>query len=169
MAALTAVGAQLTIPLPYVPLTLQPVFVCLSGLWLGPALGAVSQLVYLATGLMGVPVFAGGGGPQSVLAPTFGYLLAFPPAALAAGCVGRRPSYLRALLAVLAAYGVIYVLGVAGLYANLRYVAGQQISLAGACRLGLAPLPKDLLLGPLVAYLAHQVRRRAGLRRCCGT
>ncbi|MEW6750148.1 MAG: biotin transporter BioY [Candidatus Latescibacterota bacterium] len=165
MAALTAVGAMVRVPLPYVPLTLQPAFVCLSGLWLGPLLGAASQGVYLAAGLLGAPVFARGGGPQYVLEPTFGYLLAYPAAALVAGWIGRRPSFRWTVMAVLAAYGAIYVLGIAVLYANLRYVVGQPITPAGAARLGLAPLPKDLLLGPAVAYLAHLVRRRLPIAR----
>ena len=62
LAALTAVGAHLRIPLPYVPITLQAAFACLAGLLLGPWRGGASQLVYVTAGLVGFPVFARGGG-----------------------------------------------------------------------------------------------------------
>ncbi|MCG8608351.1 biotin transporter BioY, partial [bacterium] len=84
-AALTAAGAFIKIPLPYVPLTLQPLFVIMAGSVLGAKFGAQSQLIYLAVGLSGVPVFANGGGPAYILQPTFGYLLAYPVAAYTVG------------------------------------------------------------------------------------
>ena len=61
MAALTAVGAQISIPLPFtlVPFTLQVLMVVLAGLLLGARYGALSQVVYLMLGAIGLPVFAG--------------------------------------------------------------------------------------------------------------
>ena len=161
MASLTAAGAFIKIPLPYVPITLQVTFVCLAGIWLGPTRGALSQLVYLTTGLIGFPIFARGGGPHYLLEPSFGYLLVFPLAALTIGLLTRHsPSYNRCLLAIGAGLGLIYLLGVTYLYLNLRHVVGQEISLTNACRLGLTPLPKDLALSPLIALIARRVRSR---------
>jgi biotin transport system substrate-specific component len=59
-AALTAAAAQISVPLPFtqVPFTFQPTVVLLSGLVLGPRLGAASQVLYLAAGIAGLPVFA---------------------------------------------------------------------------------------------------------------
>lgn len=62
-AALTAVGAFIKIPLPHIPITLQTLVVMMSGNLLGHKLGALSQLLYLAVGLLGAPIFAYGGGP----------------------------------------------------------------------------------------------------------
>ena len=62
-AALIAVGAFIRIPIPYVPFTLQLFFTTLAGLLLGPKLGAASSLVYMITGLIGIPIFTEGGGP----------------------------------------------------------------------------------------------------------
>ena len=56
-AALIAVGAFIRIPIPYVPFTLQLFFTTLAGLLLGPKLGAASSLVYMITGLIGIPIF----------------------------------------------------------------------------------------------------------------
>ncbi|NMA95849.1 MAG: biotin transporter BioY [Clostridiales bacterium] len=86
-AALTAVGAFIRIPLPPVPFTLQIFFVILSGILLGARGGLFSQLVYIALGLIGIPIFTEGGGPQYIFHPTFGYLLGFAATAFIVGKV----------------------------------------------------------------------------------
>lgn len=77
-ASLTATGAYIRIPMYPVPITLQTLFVVLSGVFLGSPYGPISQLLYLGIGLIGFPVFAEGGGPAYIFKPTFGYLLGFP-------------------------------------------------------------------------------------------
>ena len=81
MATLTAVGALIRVPMFPVPFTLQTFFVLLAGGLLGPVWGGISMLIYLALGLTGFPVFAGGSGLGIVFSPTFGYLFGFPFAA----------------------------------------------------------------------------------------
>ncbi|MBR3053552.1 MAG: biotin transporter BioY [Firmicutes bacterium] len=80
MTALTCVLAQIAIPMPGgVPMTLQTFAVTLAGIVLGPRLGAVSMLIYVLLGAVGVPVFAGfGGGAQILAGPTGGFLISFP-------------------------------------------------------------------------------------------
>ena len=58
-AALTAVGAQVQIPHQPVPFTLQTFFVILGAAFLGSRNAAISQILYLAVGFLGAPVFAG--------------------------------------------------------------------------------------------------------------
>ncbi|MBN1541501.1 biotin transporter BioY [candidate division KSB1 bacterium] len=82
--ALTAVSALFHIPLPLVPLSLQTLVLVCSANVLSPGLSVLSQFVYLFLGLVGLPIFAGGGGLTVVFSPSFGYLLAFP---LAAGVI----------------------------------------------------------------------------------
>ena len=128
---------------------------------LGPWRGAASQAVYLTAGLVGLPVFAGGGGPHSLLKPSFGYLLGFVAGAWLAGrLAGSGPglTFRRALAATYAGMAAIYAAGVLGLYLNLRYVAADPAGAAHALELGLAPLPKDLLVGLLVAWAAVRLR-----------
>ena len=57
---LTAVAAQVSVPLPFtpVPFTFQPMVVLVGAAALGARLGAASQLLYLALGIAGLPVFA---------------------------------------------------------------------------------------------------------------
>ena len=163
MAALTAAGAFIRIPLPYVPVTLQLTCVCLAGVWLGSRHGATSQLVYLVTGLLGFPVFAHGGGPHYLLEPTMGYLLAFPAAAAVMGrAAGGEVTLRRTLALALGAVLLVYAVGVAGLYLNLRFVLGRGLDLASAAKLGMTPLPKDLLITVPVCVAA--TRAQTGVR-----
>ena len=89
--ALIAVGAFIKIMLPIGPFavtfSLQFLFALLAGLILGSRLGLLSVAVYLITGLIGVPIFAHGGGPAYLLKPTFGFLIGFAMAAFVAGFV----------------------------------------------------------------------------------
>jgi biotin transport system substrate-specific component len=121
MTALTAAAAQVSIPLPFTPVvfTLTPMVVLLGGAALGSRLGMTSQVLYLAAGIAGLPVFA----PSAVLppgiarlfGPTGGYLMAYPFAAWLAGALAERGldrRYGTSLLAMLAGLVVIFFGGV---------------------------------------------------------
>ncbi len=85
-AVLTAVGARLELLNEPVPYTLQTLFVLLAGAFLGMRDGALSQVLYLFVGILGAPVFSGGGfGVAKILGPTGGYLLSFPLMAMLVG------------------------------------------------------------------------------------
>ena len=61
-AALTAAGAFIRIPLGVSSVTLQFLFTAMAGVLLGTKYGALSQAVYVALGLLGIPIFIAGGG-----------------------------------------------------------------------------------------------------------
>ncbi|MBI2653327.1 biotin transporter BioY [Candidatus Woesearchaeota archaeon] len=87
-AAFTAAVAWFKIPLPFtpVPITLQTLAVLLSGAMLGSVYGALSMIIYLAVGTLGLPVFAGGSsGIGALLGPTGGYLFSYPLASFVIG------------------------------------------------------------------------------------
>ena len=165
-AALTAVGARLSVPLPGtpVPFTLQPVAVLLSGLMLGGALGATSQLTYVAIGAAGLPVFALGGGLAYLGGPTGGYLLAFPLAAGVVGVIaGDRPGILRVVLAGVMGLFVVHISGAAWLSLQPWFGGGS----AGTFELSFIPfLLGDVLKLALAAVVAlglgGRVRRFLG-------
>jgi biotin transport system substrate-specific component len=130
-AALIAVGAFLRIPVPVVPFTLQTFFVSLAGMLLGRKLGAASAALYMAIGLVGIPVFTQGGGFGYVLKPTFGYILGFVAGAFVTGAIARKsnqPEFWRLLLAALAGLLVIYTLGTTYFYFLSNYYLGNQVS-----------------------------------------
>ena len=148
----TALSAQIAVPLPFspVPLTGQTFGVLLTGALLGPRLGALAMLLYLAEGACGLPFFAGGaGGAARFAGPTGGYLAAYP---LAAGLVGwlatrgwdRRP--LTMLAAMLTGSVVIFALGAAWL-AHFPHVFNTLVQ-------GVLPfLPGDAVKALLAAGL----------------
>lgn len=113
--AVTAVSAQIIIPIPGVPFTMQTFAVLLTGIVLGAKKGAVSVLAYVLLGAVGVPVFSGfTGGLQSVAGPTGGFILAFPLMAVLAGLGDRLKDKSKAFLLLFLALALIvsYVLGV---------------------------------------------------------
>ena len=163
-AALTAVGAFIKIPIPYVPLTLQTLMVMLAGLILGSRLGALSQLLYLTIGLIGLPIFAQGGGPGYVLQPSFGFLVGFIAGAYVIGKVVERErslSFPRTLAALLLGQAAIYLFGISYLYFNLNYIINKPISLFTALKIGfLVFIPGDILKTLLAASIMAPIRRR---------
>jgi biotin transport system substrate-specific component len=161
-AALTAIGAYIRVPFPIVPFTLQVFFVLLSGAILGPRRGCASQLLYLAMGLLGLPVFSGGGGVQYVLHPTFGFILGFPVASWVVGTIsriGRGENFWQYLAASLAGIAAIDAIGILVLYLNLNYLAGVPTSFWRAMQVGLFPfLAFDAAKGVAVAIVALKVK-----------
>ena len=88
--ALVAVGALIRIPVGTDVFTLQFMFTLLAGLLLGPRLGATAVAVYILLGLIGVPVFASGGGPGYILQPTC-WALSYRHGSVAGRRGGRLP------------------------------------------------------------------------------
>lgn len=143
MAALTAAGAYMAIPIGPVPIVLQSLFVILSGLILGSRWAAASMAIYLLAGIIGLPVFAGGGGgPAKLIGPTGGYLVGFLLAAYLIGLVAERSNgrlWIN-LLGLVAGSLLIYLCGVAWLKTIL------DVSLNKALAMGMWPfLPGDAL------------------------
>jgi biotin transport system substrate-specific component len=132
-ALLTAVSAQIAVPVSPVPFTFQTVAVVLAGAFLGAKDGALSQLLYLAMGALGFPVFANGSlGLMALLGPTGGYLLAFPLAAYLTGFMLKgSKSYLLVSLSILLANVLIIALGTLFLYTFYLHNAKEAL-LAGA-------------------------------------
>lgn len=160
-AILTALGAQMRIPFPVVPLTLQTLMVILSGLLLGPSGGLVSQVVYLFMGLVGLPVFTGGGGVHYVFHPTFGFLVGFVPAAWIAGHLARKKrsaGFWGYVPACVAATLVIYLCGISVLYLNLNFVAGKSVTFLQVVRIGMIPfIPGDMVKTAAASLLAAKI------------
>lgn len=123
--ALIAAGAFIKIPVPLVPFTLQFLFTMLTGLLLGGKLGCIAVCVYIALGLLGVPIFTQGGGLNYIFQPTFGYIIGFAVGAYVTGTIANQvasPDMKRLLianflgLAVVYAFGMIYYYLISVLY-----------------------------------------------------
>ena len=155
----TAVSARISVLLPFspVPLTLQVLVVILSGYLLGAWGGLIAQGLYLQAILLGAPITAAGiGGPAAFVAPTAGYLIAFPAAAFVAGWLSRRGSRFAALWRLaggLAAMVIIYSGGAA-------WLSGYVGGLPQAWALGVAPFAGADALKVVIASALLSLRNR---------
>ncbi|SMC17208.1 biotin transport system substrate-specific component [Desulfacinum hydrothermale DSM 13146] len=155
MTALTAVGAQIAVPIGPVPIVLTNLFVLLAGLLLGPTQGAAAMGLYLLLGAVGLPVFANfKGGLAHLLGPTGGYLLGFVAAAWLVGVLSHgRPSRWFDGIAVVLGSLVIYALGVPW----LKVVTGMAWTKALA--VGMLPfLVGDAVKAAAAVMLAWSLR-----------
>ena len=159
-AALTAMAAQIRIPLPFtpVPITGQTFAVLLTGAALGWRLGAAGQLLYVAIGALGAPVFTdGAGGIEVISGATGGYLVGFIFAAAMVGRMaeGRQDrTFSTMFTAFILGSAVIYVFGVTGLMAATGW------PLVEAVEKGVVPF----LLGDIVKAAAAGLLLPGALR-----
>ncbi len=156
MAALTAVGAYIYVPIGPVPIVLSTLFVILSGLLLGSRWGPTSMALYLLVGAIGIPVFAGGkGGFAHFLGPTGGYLIGYVLASWITGFISERSRGLTTLdiLAVVVGSLAIYGLGVPWLK-MVTQMSWQKTLIAGV----LPFLIGDAVKAFVVLILARAIR-----------
>ena len=165
-AALTALGAQIQVPIPGtpVPMTLQTLPVILAPCFLGARRGVLSMALYIAVGLLGAPVFAdASSGLHVVLGATGGYLLGFflaqPVIARVLRSTPGAPSWRDRLAAVIIGQIVIFTVGVLWLSVVMHSGLGDALAK------GLVPfLPGDVLKSALAVLITLPVGRgsRAG-------
>ena len=138
VTVLTAIAAQISVPLPFtpVPFTFQPMIVLVGAAALGSRLGMSSQILYLALGIAGLPLFAASPilpqGAARLLGPTGGYLMAYPVAAFVAGSLAERGfdrRYLTAVLAMVCGLAVVFCGGLLWLVLA-RWSNGLRAALA---------------------------------------
>lgn len=156
--AVVALLAKVSFYIGPVPITGQTAGVIIVGAALGARRGAASLLTYALFGLAGLPIFAGPvAGPAYVLAPSFGFVLGFIPAAFLAGWFAerawdRRP--VRAFLGFVAASVVPFLVGVPYLALILATVLGQTITVESVLAAGVLPfIVPGLVKAAFVALL----------------
>jgi biotin transport system substrate-specific component len=156
MAALTAVGSYIHIPIGPVPIVLSTLFVLLSGLLLGSRWGLASMGLYLFVGAIGIPVFAGGrGGAAHFLGPTGGYLFGYLISSWLTGTFSERSRGRLSweILGVLMGSLAIYGLGLPWLKIT------TQMSWSKVLWIGMIPfLAGDAVKGTAALILARAVR-----------
>ncbi len=159
-AAITAVCAQIIIPIGLVPVSLSLLPVILCGALLSPGSSAISMTVYLLLGAVGAPVFSGlSGGVDKLLGPTGGYIVGYVPCVLIIGLLMKRlryPSRFRIpVTAGAMALGILvcYAVGTAW------FVVGTHRTLADALAVCVWPF---LLFDALKIAIAVAVALRVG-------
>lgn len=130
--ALITTGTFIRIPIGNDVYTLQFLFTLLAGLVLGARRGAFAVSAYVLMGLLGIPVFASGGGLGYVLQPTFGYLLGFIVQAYVCGLLSRRlraPKLFFLIGVNVIGMSIVYVFGLTYFYILSNYVIDAPVSL----------------------------------------
>ena len=166
--ALIAVGAFIKIMIPLVAFavtfSLQFFFALMAGFLLGPRNGFLSVALYLFIGLIGIPIFAHGGGFGYLLKPTFGFLIGFAAAAFVVGLLTpniRTMSVPQLIGAAFVAELAYYACGLVYYFIMFNYVV------PGAAGIGLAELMSvwflstvlpDFALCVLAAFAVHRLR-----------
>jgi biotin transport system substrate-specific component len=157
-AALTALAAQVKVPLPWtdVPMTLQSLAVLLAGLALSPAASAAAMVLYLCGGAAGLPVFTPGS--QGLVGPTGGYIVGFVAAAWTIAMLrgGSNASAVRLGFAALGGMGVLFTCGTGG---RTIWALAHGIDPKLAMATGLLPfIPKALIEIGLAVSLVTATR-----------
>ena len=171
LAALTAIGAFITIPLPFspIPITLQVLFVLLAGLLLGSRWAATSMGVYVLLGIIGLPVFSGGtAGIGVLLGPTGGYLVGFVVGAYVIGIIAEQGkdysdqnnasccnhiNTIRPIVASLSGLAVIFLFG------TIWLAIAADLSISQAVAVGLLPfIPGGIIKVVAAVVIAKKLK-----------
>jgi len=162
-AALTAVGAFISIPLYPVPLSLQSLFTLLAAMILGSVMGASSQIIYVLLGVIGLPVFAGfKAGIGILFGPTGGFLLGFIISAYIIGKIvelKKEKNIFYYFLVGIIGTIILYIIGIT----QLSLVTG--IGIEKAITVGMLPfLPGDILKIIAASFIASKLRTAIKLK-----
>lgn len=165
--ALIAVGAFIKIPIPVVPFTLQYLFTMMAGLLLGPKLGAMAVTFYMLLGLIGLPIFAEGGGLWYIFKPSFGYIIGFIVGTFVTGYIAehmKKKNVGNYLVANFAGLFFVYAIGMIYYYIICNFVINTPIAvwpLFLYCFI--LAVPGDIALSILAAVLAKRIKPVLGL------
>lgn len=156
--ALITAGTFIRIPVGTDVYTLQFLFTLLAGLILGARLGALAVGSYILMGLLGIPIFALGGGLSYIIQPTFGYLIGFVLQAYFCGKYVRKLEKLKfkSVLGInLIGMLIVYVIGITWFYLISNYILEAPITAwAALFYCGILQAPPDFLICAAAAKLS---------------
>lgn len=149
LLAILIVCSQLAIPIGVVPITLQTFAVLLIGLILPPKQAALTTTLYLIAGLIGFPIFSGAsGGFQSILSPSFGFIIGYIPASYLTSLLSRQLIHqkLANVWATLAGSVIIYIFGILYFIMVFNFIKQTPLPIGQVLSLTLIPfIPGDIL------------------------
>ncbi|WP_010286154.1 biotin transporter BioY [Kurthia massiliensis] len=157
-AAIIAIFAQLTIPLPLVPITGQTLAVGLAITILGLQYGTIAVTLYIALGAIGLPVFSGmSGGFGVIIGPTGGYIIGFFVQALGMGLYLERFGYTKTHALVANLIGMIITLIIGALWLKLfMHLSWMQAFVTGV----VAFVPVGILKAVIAGWFGSILRER---------
>jgi len=155
-SALIAAGSFIRVPIPPVPITLQTLFVLISGILLPLYMSLPSVLIYLFLGLVGLPLFSGGSGLAVFTGPTGGYLVGMIPAVIFLSPFRKMKSVWANVVGCTFASIIIYIPGLLWLKHSLR------LDWMTTMMSGFVPfLPGDVIKVAVAAGVGAALREKA--------
>ena len=155
-ASLTAVGAISAFAIPFgpVPITLQMVFIYLAGGLLGARKAALSQVIYLIMGVIGLPVFSrGGAGIGHLMGPSGGYIFGFIAGAFVIGYISSSKKRFSLEISMVLGTLVIYAIG------SLQLMLVTGMSYDKALMVGVVPfIPLDAMKMIIALYVITRIK-----------
>ncbi|MBZ6528208.1 biotin transporter BioY [Aerococcaceae bacterium DSM 111021] len=160
MLALLIICSQLTVPFGPVPLTLQTFAVLMIGLVLPPSYAVMTTIMYLAIGLVGLPVFSGGtGGFGSFLSPSFGFVIGFIPASFTLSYLNQNlksEKNLKLSMSILISTVILYIIGLSYMYIIFRNVLNIDTGFTHVLQLGFFPFILGDIFKSLLAIIIYK-------------
>ncbi len=156
-AAILAILSQISIPLPSgVPVTMQTFAVALTGFVLAWKFGAISAIVYILSGAIGLPVFSGfKGGFQVLASHTGGFIWGFVIMVILCGIAADKNNKIVVSLLSMAGLAVCHVFGV------VQFMIVMKMNFVESFLLASAPyIIKDIISVFLAYVIGSQVRKR---------
>ena len=160
---LICVGSFIRIPMPnMMPVTLQTFFVLLTGLLLPVKASTLATITYMALGLVGLPIFSGGGGLGYVLMPNFGFVIGFVISSVIMSVIAeklKKRSFWQYFAISLLGVAVIYIIGIlyfafiTNVYNKSDYSAIWFIQ-----TVFLPFIPKEIICIILASFTAFKIR-----------
>lgn len=160
---LICVGSLIRIPMPnMMPVTLQTFFVLLTGLVFPLKASTLATATYMALGLIGLPIFSGGGGLGYVLMPNFGFIIGFLVASVIMSAISQKLKYCKfwqyiaiSLLGITLIYiiGILYFAFITNVHNNNGYSWVWFIQ-----TVFLPFLPKEIICIILASLSAYKIR-----------
>ena len=162
-ASIICLLAQVTIPLPLIPMTGQTLAIGIVATILGSRYSTITVIVYLMLGLIGLPVFSHFTGGLGILfGPTGGYLIGFIPTAFLIGLWLEKTSYtyVQAFMANMIGMCITLIFGAVW----LKLIT--ELSLHEAVATGIFPfLPVGIIKAFLAAWFGIAIRQRLNTAR----
>ncbi|WP_156288622.1 biotin transporter BioY [Oceanobacillus salinisoli] len=150
-AAVTAILAQIEIPLPLIPISGQTLAVGIAATILGSRQGTLSMVCYAAIGAVGLPVFAGfSGGPQVLVGPSGGYIFGFIAAAYVTGLILEKTKFTIPMALVANIVGMVVTL----IFGTIQLKFVLDLGWNAAIAAGVYPF---IVVGLIKAFLASWI------------
>ncbi len=160
---LICIGSFIRIPMPnMMPMTLQTFFVLLTALVLTLKASTLATVTYMALGLIGLPIFSGGGGLGYVLMPNFGFIIGFVVASLIMSVIAeklKKRTFWNYFAISLFGVAIIYIIGIFYFaFITIVYNKGDNSAIWFIQTVFLPFLPKEIICSLLASLTAYKIR-----------